>query len=77
MLTAINAVLLAQALEREGELDKKKVFTAEEFMDALAAIVERCSGLAEQTVRVAMWKEHIGGDIEVLEMEKGEAGKRP
>ncbi len=73
VLSAINAVLLANALEREGELDKKKVFSAEEFVDALASIVELCSGAAE-AVQVAVWKDEIGGDVHVSEQCKGEGG---
>jgi hypothetical protein len=74
VLTAINAVLLANALEREGELDKKKVFSAEEFVDALASIVELCSGTAE-TVQVVVWQDKIGGDVHLTEQSKGEGGE--
>ena len=74
VLTAINAVLLANALEREGELDKKKVFSAEEFVDALASIVEQCTEPAAETVQVAVWQDEIGGDVHVSEQPKGEGG---
>jgi hypothetical protein len=74
VLAAVNAVLLACCLEREGELNKNRVFSAEEFVDALALIVERCNECG--VVQVALWKNEVGDDVLIHEMTKGEEIRR-